>query len=283
MAYLSPLRYPGGKGRLGAWLADLMRHNEISGGCYVEPYAGGAGAALHLLLMGYVSNIVINDIDPAIYAFWWAVLNDTDRMLTKLRSTPVTLEERERQLDIYSRPSEHSLTDLGFATLFLNRTSRSGILSGGVIGGKAQNGRWLLDARFNKEALEKRIRLIARHRSFISLHSKDALEFLREIRDDLPRRTLIYLDPPYYHKGGHLYRNAYEPADHAAVAKTVREMVVPWLTTYDDAAEIEKLYAWAAGGRFEIYYSASDQARRKATELIYYGGVKLPCLPYSRR
>ena len=45
-AFVSPLRYPGGKGRLGPWLAGLMRHNGISDGRYIEPYAGGAGAAI---------------------------------------------------------------------------------------------------------------------------------------------------------------------------------------------------------------------------------------------
>lgn len=282
MAFFSPLRYPGGKGRLGAWMAELMRHNNISGGWYVEPYAGGAGVALHLLLMGYVNRIVINDLDPSIYAFWWSIINDTKGIVQRIIDTPITLEEREKQLSVYRSSCDHSLSAVGFASLFLNRTSRSGILTGGVIGGKNQTGKWKLDARFNKKELISRINLIAKYRDKIDVHQKDAIELIREISHHLPAQSLVYLDPPYYHKGGELYRNAYGHDDHQSVANAVRDLEVPWVVTYDDCDEIASLYDWADGGRFEIYYSASKK-RRNETELVFYKGLELHCLPYSRR
>jgi DNA adenine methylase len=80
---LSPLRYPGGKSTLYQNLLTVVRANNLTSGTYVEPYAGGAGAALALLITGQVQHIVINDLDPAIYAFWWTVVNEP-RVLSKL-------------------------------------------------------------------------------------------------------------------------------------------------------------------------------------------------------
>ncbi|WP_145578044.1 DNA adenine methylase, partial [Yersinia alsatica] len=213
-AFITPLRYPGGKGRLGPWLAELLRHNGISGGWYVEPYAGGAGAALFLLMRGYVNHIVINDIDPVIYAFWWAILNKNEEFISRLEETPVTMDSWYEQKNILSNPSNYSPLDVGFATFFLNRTNRSGILSGGVIGGKNQNGNYKIDARFNKPKLAERIRKIGEMREHISLYQLDAIELINTVEEIIPKKSLIYLDPPYYEKGSQLYRNHYKPHDH---------------------------------------------------------------------
>lgn len=91
-SFVTPLRYPGGKGRLGVWLAELIQHNGLENGLYVEPYAGGAGAAMFLLANNHVERIAINDLDPVVHAFWWAVLNDTDRLVELVKETPVTTE-----------------------------------------------------------------------------------------------------------------------------------------------------------------------------------------------
>lgn len=37
---------------------------------------------LFLLMRGYVNHIVINDIDPAIHAFWWSILNRNEDFCT---------------------------------------------------------------------------------------------------------------------------------------------------------------------------------------------------------
>ncbi|WP_019589840.1 MULTISPECIES: DNA adenine methylase [unclassified Thioalkalivibrio] len=283
MPFYSPLRYPGGKGRLGAWMGELMRANGISGGWYAEPYAGGAGVALHLLLEGYVRRVYINDIDPAIHAFWRAVLENPNAMMERVCATPVTLDERARQREVLQSSEEHTTLDVGFATLFMNRTSRSGILGGGPIGGKKQAGTWGIDARFNRENLANRIRLIGLHRNRIFLTSLDAMDFLDTLPDPTAGSGLIYLDPPYFHQGGELYRNAYNGDDHGAVAGAVRRLKHPWVVTYDDTKEVEDLYAWAEGGRFEVYYTANNLSRRHATELVYHGRLHLEPAPYSRR
>jgi len=281
-SFVTPLRYPGGKGRLGAWLAGLLKHNGLDGGLYVEPYAGGAGAALYLLSNNHVDRIAINDIDPVIHAFWWAVLNDTERFITLVNETPVTMDVWHQQRDIVANPIAHDITTLGFATFFLNRTNRSGMIKGGVIGGQNQTGKYLIDARYKKENLIGRIIHIGTLRDRIQLFNIDALELLTHPALELNERSLIYLDPPYFEKGSQLYRNHYKPDDHQQIAQAVMETRTPWVVTYDNCAEIKALYGEAKGVEFSLHYS-THLLRPKATEAMFYGNLSLHSNPALKR
>ena len=157
----SPLRYPGGKGRLIGLMKDVVNLNELNGGVYIEPYAGGAALALSLVMDGYMDHVVINDYDRSIFAFWQCVIHHTDELVDKILSTPITTEEWIKQRNIQRSKETISIIDLGFSTFFLNRTNRSGILKAGVIGGIAQNGTYKINARFNKETLVNRIQKVA--------------------------------------------------------------------------------------------------------------------------
>lgn len=280
--FITPLRYPGGKGRLGPWLAEVIRHNKLTGGWYVEPYAGGAGAALYLLTHGLVEHVVINDADPVIHAFWYAVVHHTDELVRLVRRTPVTMTVREKQLAILQSPSQHSVVEVGFAAFFLNRTSRSGILQGGVIGGKAQSGTYRLDARFNTNQLISRMEMIGSLSDQISVHGIDAMELLMDAAPGLPERSLVYLDPPYYAKGSQLYTNHYQPGDHAAIAQFVRDVEYPVLVTYDDCAEVRALYSGTNCSNFSLHYS-THLSRPKTQEVLFYRNVDLPCAPTMTR
>lgn len=282
MSFAAPLRYPGGKGRLGPWLGELIRHNKISGGWYVEPYAGGAGAAIYLLLEGYVNHIVINDLDPLVFAFWWAVINDTERFLRLLEDTPVTIENWRRQKLIHESPENYSTTEVGFATFYLNRTNRSGILTAGVIGGQDQKGNYKINARFNKQELSRRIGRIAIRRRHISLYQLDALELLGRLVDKLPQNTLVYLDPPYYQKGDLLYKNHYNSDDHIKIAKKVAQLKLPWIITYDDCEPIKLLYKDFPMVDYSLYYSTSN-SRFLTTEIMFYGNLILHKSPWLKR
>ena len=155
----SPLRYPGGKNRLAGFIRIAIQNLEIQDCTYVEPFAGGAGVALTLLLDGTVNRIVINDYDKAIYSFWRAVKQEPKALIDRIIETPVTIDEWYRQREIYSSATTYSL-DLAFATLFLNRTNRSGILNAGPIGGYSQSGEWKLNVRFDKDAIIEKINSI---------------------------------------------------------------------------------------------------------------------------
>jgi len=284
MAFNSPLRYPGGKGRLTQWMSELLLHNNLSGGWYVEPYAGGAGMALNLLLGEHVNRILINDIDPAIHAFWKATLEHSEAIIDRLMTTPLTIEERDRQLGIYRQGKRSGLMDLGFATLYLNRTSVSGSLTGGVIGGRSQKGRYKMAARFNRENLARRLKSIAERPNRIGVYNMDAMEFVRVICKEIPDNTLIYYDPPYYQKGSALYRNSYEPSDHAKVAKIIQDCETPWVLTYDNCPEVQQLYTWANSTRFSLWYSATRKSARQQSEILFWSrNLSIHKAPYARR
>jgi DNA adenine methylase len=283
MSY-TPLRYPGGKGKLATYIKSIFELNHLCDGHYVEPYAGGAGVALELLMLEYASHIHINDIDPAIYAFWYSVLNHTDELCKKISCTRVSMKQWNLSREIYQNPNDYTLLERGFSTFFLNRTNRSGILKGGVIGGKAQAGEWKLDVRYNKQNLIARIEKIASFKNRISLYQQDASEFLIELCPNLPQKTLVYLDPPYYVKGKGLYRNFYTHDDHMSVQKTLEIInTVKWIVSYDNVPEIHSIYEGYDRKTYSLSYTA--QKKMQGSEVIIYGPElyyepeKLPYVP----
>jgi DNA adenine methylase len=161
--FYSPLRYPGGKNKLSAFIAKICIDNNINGH-YIEPYSGGASVALFLLIEGFVDKITINDRDRSIYAFWHSVLNKTNELCELIEKAELTISEWKKQKNIQTNKKTVDLLTLGFSTFYLNRTNRSGIINGGVMGGVEQNGKYLMNCRFNKNELIQRIRLIAKHK-----------------------------------------------------------------------------------------------------------------------
>lgn len=272
----SPLRYPGGKGKLARFVADIVRDNNLSDGLYVEPYAGGAAVAWELLLTGVVRKVMINDLSLPIYTFWKCVLDRTDELVALIRDTPVDVATRDRQKTIFAAAEQADELELGFATFFLNRTNRSGILNGGMIGGRDQTGKWKLDARYNKEELIDRIERIARARRRVTLTRLDAVEFLKTHAPQWGRKTLVYLDPPYFEKGPDLYYNFYKHDDHAGVATAVHALAgVSWIVSYDDAIPIHGLYDAASWLQYTIGYSARGRVRGREAMFVS-AGLKVP-------
>jgi DNA adenine methylase len=271
----SPLRYPGGKTCLLGTVSRVLRGNKLERGHYAEPYAGGCGLALALLYTGCVSDIHVNDIDPAIWAFWNAVLNDTEEFIKLMNKTPVTLKEWKRQRTIF-RESNANNMKLGFAAFFLNRTNRSGIIkNAGVIGGLAQDGDYTIDCRFNKEELARRIRRIRKYRSRINLYKKDALKFIDFVEKKLPVNTFLCIDPPYFQKGSSLYTSFYKRKDHEKVADRILQLKSPWILTYDYCDEIHDLYTDRRQFQFSLNYSAT--VKRLGTELLIASkGLRMP-------
>jgi len=276
MRALSPLRYPGGKSCLYNLISTVLRENRLEKGHYVEPYAGGCGLGLSLLIGGHVSDIHINDLDVSIWSFWDCVLNRTKELIELVQTSPITLEQWHRQKKIHSGCNSDSSLQLAFATFFLNRTNRSGIIAGaGVIGGLSQKGSYKMDCRFNRDDLSRRIERVARYRSRIHLSNLDAISFMHRMETELPRKTLFCIDPPYFKKGSSLYTNFYGPDEHQDVAKTILTLVHPWIVTYDHTPEIQSYYAQRRQFLFDINYSI--QTKRIGSELLIASkGLRLP-------
>ncbi|RGP53380.1 DNA adenine methylase [Pseudomonas abyssi] len=266
----SPLRYPGGKAPFAPFIAKVMETNGVKGGHYMEPYAGGAGVALTLLLDGHASHIHINDADPAIHAFWVSVTKHSGALLSLLESTPITIDEWFKWRSILRGEIQASLVEKGFATLFMNRTNRSGILKAGVIGGQKQDGEYKLDARFKKDIVGARIQEIAKHSKNISIYCEDSLGLLNRCSEFLPKKSLIYLDPPYYVKGKGLYRNYYKHDDHIAIAKALQNKAFkwPWVVSYDNTEEICAMYQLSQSLTYGLNYTA--QRRYVGNEVMFF-------------
>jgi DNA adenine methylase len=268
MSFYSPLRYPGGKKKLAGFIQQLMRENQLLDSVYIEPFAGGSNVALTLLFEEYARTIIINDIDQSIYAFWYSVLYHTDELSKLITDTQINMENWKKSKEMLAN-KDASLLEKGFATFFLNRTNRSGIITGGVIGGKAQDGKWKLDARFNKPDLLERIEKIARYKERIQLFNLDAIEFIKQIMPTLPNKSLTYFDPPYYVKGTQLlYMNYYLPDDHQLLSDFIKALNISWLVSYDNVQEIRELYLGFRHLEYSLNYSA--QKKYAGKEIIYF-------------
>jgi len=240
---VSPLRYPGGKRSFVPFLGQVIQANKLTGCRYLEPYAGGAGAALELLRSGMVSSVFINDKDPAIYWFWKAVLTDGERFIERLQTIEINVEQWRKQREILRSGARGF--DLGFSAFYLNRTCVSGIIKrcGGPIGGYDQSGKYKIDCRFHRDALAGKIKYIHDNRDRINVNNLDAITFLKR-HAECEDRTLTYLDPPYYHKAAELYLNSFTHSDH----ENLRDFLLGfysdqyWILSYDYCDEILKLY-----------------------------------------
>jgi DNA adenine methylase len=263
---LSPLRYPGGKGNFKSLIETSILTNGLDGCRYLEPFAGGAGAALGLLCEDTVSEIFLNDKDPAVFAFWVAVVRKTDVFCELIDEVPLTVDEWQRQKEIYRRCDFSDPLKLGFAFFYLNRTNHSGILKAGPIGGYDQTGNYKLDARFNRVALQERVRRIGIYSDQIHLSNQEALDFLKE-HFGSKTRSFYYIDPPYYIKGSRLYEKYFIQSDHEALAQFLSlHTDKNWLMSYDDVAEIDSIYCERLRYRIGLRYSVAGA--RGASEML---------------
>lgn len=265
---LSPLRYPGGKSALYGRLRELIRLNtRCNDVTYVEPYAGGAGAGIGLLITGEVQSVHINDLDGAVADFWQACVSQNAEFISRVEAIPVTVKEWRRQKAVYANRSDADPFDLGFATFFLNRTNRSGVLNGGPIGGLDQSGPYKIDARFNRKTLCERLRLIGLYSNRITVSNEDGRSTIERYKDQ--RNTFIYADPPYFMKAGSLYMNSFATADHTALAACLNSIHdANWVLTYDNVEQVPELYADRRREEIGVYYSARNVT--KAKEVMVY-------------
>jgi DNA adenine methylase len=263
----SPLRYPGGKYKTYKYIKQLIEINECT--TYIEPFAGGAAVAIKLLLDKVVKKIIINDYDRSIFALWHSVINYPEELIFLIKNTPITMDEWYKQKKIQENKQEEPLLKLGFSTLFLNRTNRSGIIKAGVIGGKNQTGDYSMDCRFPKQTIINRIRNISNYKDKIELYNLDAIIFIDSVIKKT-RNSFTFFDPPYFQKGPSLYVNFYSNKDHINLSKKIQRELKnrKWIVTYDNANEIRDMYIKL--DFFEYYLNYTAQDKRKGIEYMFF-------------
>ena len=266
----SPLRYPGGKTQLSKFVMNLLKINRLNNITYTEPFAGGFGAGLELLFNDEVSNVIINDYDIAIYSIWYAILNETRRLINDIKNIKIDIKEWENQEKIYNTLKENReySYELAFAAYFLNRTNRSGIITGGPIGGKTQNGKYKLDCRFNKDKLSNKIEKISEYKDKINLYNLEANDFIdRIILKYNPEEIFVFFDPPYYEQGKNLYTNFFEHHNHVNLKNKIDLLSEYfWILTYDNKEEILDIYKNYNKYVYSINYYAANI--KKAKEIL---------------
>jgi DNA adenine methylase len=272
----TPLRYPGGKQKLTPFVLEIIQANGLDGCHYVEPYAGGAGVAMELLVDGHVGHIHLNDSSYHIHSFWHSALTRTDEFCSRISRSLLNVDEWLAYREVLRNPEQHSKFEVGFATFYLNRTNRSGVLTGGVIGGLSQSGKWKIDARFPRNELIRRIELVSSLRDSITLFNLDAEDFFSTLVPSLPSQTLVYCDPPYFEKANRLYLNHYEQNDHARIAETIQHLKnVKWMVSYDGVEQILAYYTGRRKFLYELQYNAS-RAYKGSEVFIFSDDLVIP-------
>ena len=267
----SILRYPGGKTQLSKFVSNLISINKIKNPIYCEPFSGGSGVSMELLLTNKVNSVILNDLDPSIYSIWFAILHDTDKLIDVVQSMHITMDEWYHHKDIYSKLKDIPVYDfrLAVSALFLNRTNRGGIITGGPIGGHEQKSKYSLDCRFNKASIVKKIYAIAEQRHRIRLYMSDAKDLINDVLlQENPEQLFTFFDPPYYKQGQALYKNAFNHEDHVALVASIKTMdEYKWITTYDEYPEIQSIYSEYRLFTYKLRYSVNQF--RKANEYLF--------------
>jgi DNA adenine methylase len=210
---------------------------------------------MRLLCDEYVDEVVLNDLDAGIAAFWRSVFQRTEDLARMIELAAVTVDNWHEQRDIYA--SRGSTTDdltLAFATFFLNRTNRSGILNARPIGGLGQSGPWKIDARFNRVRLGQRVRTLGRYRNRVTVCEEDGVALVARY---LGRRQFVYADPPYLVRGSDLYLDTLTWPDHQRLARLLTKSAGRWMVTYDQDERVEALYPQLRRAEFAIAHTAA--------------------------
>jgi len=263
----TPLRYPGGKTKLYHEIKPFL-HSVGSNPIYVEPFAGGAGLALKVLFCGDAQSIILNDIDENIYLFWQVCIHQTDALCRLIEDAELSISEWDKQRNIMKCQTSYSDIERAFAFFYMNRCNRSGIIKGGPIGGRNQEGKYKIDARFNKQGLIKKVKNIGSKRDNISVYCMDGKHFLEEICTNLPRNILINIDPPYVNKGPELYQNSFSRKDHIDLCDTIKGLDHNWIVTYDADNLIKTLYDGYSVKDIMLGYSAGSERKNGHEYLI---------------
>lgn len=270
----SPLRYPGGKGKLYKHVRQIIVDNELNERAYTEPFAGGFGIGIKLLSNSDVNHAIINDFDYHIYAIWHCVFFDTQSFIDLIRATSIDLNTWEMQKHIYKNYNQYSILEIGFSAFYLNRTNYSGVLSGGPIGGTKQDGKYQIDCRFNKSRLIQTIEQISLFKDSVELYNMDINDFIDNVISKRRDELFINFDPPYVTKGNVLYENYFKEDDHIRLAKKIKTDLqhCQWIMTYDDCDLIKKLYAEYSPTPFNLQYYAGT--KRMGNELLISNLIK---------
>lgn len=273
MSTINPVRYPGGKGSksIVERVLSLYPDGYLKNRTWIEPFCGGCGLGLSLLVRQAVKRAEFYDSDARICAMWHEIAYDSENLCRKISDTDVNMRLFE-WAKATANDNDSTLEDKGFATYVLNRCCHSGYIDGGAIGGKEQNGNYKLDCRFNKPNIIKRIRRVAELADYglVSFSEPcDALDTITAIPNRFERNDVfVYADPPYVQMGSACYRRG---VDHQLLADSLHQIGdngYDWLLSYDDCSQVREMYDDCIFEPLVVSYSNNAKTRGKTAEVL---------------
>ena len=231
----TPFRYPGAKNRM---LPIIMEHiDPLIKFSFIDVFVGGGSVLLEVAQKYPNITLYANDKDYWMYCFWNVVASDDSSKLEAL----LELVARPPTLELFYKLRAEATTDeiqCAYRAIFFNRTTFSGILNSGPIGGKEQNSQYKIDCRYNANKIKQKIikcnNLLA-GRTIVTNNDFSKLDVFT--KTDTP----AYCDPPYYIMGDTLYREKMIPQQHF-ILRNILDSRKNWILSYDDCPSIRAHY-----------------------------------------
>ena len=281
-------RYPGGKSKIRKRLCEKL--NLISPPStfeYREPFFGGGSVGINFLsTVTKKPDLWLNDKDPGISSLWSAVINYPEELKERVcrfqpsiehyNSFKNTLIENNAKTD-----SKESIVENGFQKLAVHQTSYSGLgtKSGGPLGGKLQKSKYKIDCRWSPKYLCKKIDKLSNAFSSVKIRENGCTNYDFEKLISEPGSAVLYLDPPYFEKGGSLYQFSFEESDHERFANLLKNTDHPFVLSYDDCDAIRDLYGWAQIETVHVNYTITATKDKASGKNISQRKPELIILP----
>lgn len=257
----SPLRYPGGKTRACSKLETIIEEhfNMCDFDNLVSPFLGGGSFEFHIQNK-YHLKIIGNDKFIPLYNFWNTCKNDKENLCIGLSKKIDSIHKEEFHRLRGEIMEETDKLSQGIMYFIINRCSFSGATLSGGFSMEASK------KRFTDSSIERVRKLDLRK---FEVYNLDFEEF---INNNLDKKSLMFLDPPYYlESSSNLYGNngdMHDMFDHDRLHKCLVNKK-KWIMTYNDCNYIKKLYENFT--IIEISWSYGMNKSKKSSEIVIIG------------
>lgn len=250
----SPLRYPGGKQKAIAKIANYLPPSFKE---YREPFIGGGSVFFHVLQTGLSLNYWINDLNEELFHFWLQCKINLTELVGLVLDIKTTKTDVRALFKHLAKADTTKMTSLKRAVRFfvLNRISFSGTTESG--------GYSEVSGRFTNSSID---RLAALDQCLVStqITNLDYGQLLEKPGKDV----FIFLDPPYLsNRDSKLYGkkgNLHTCFDHKRFAQLVKDCPHQWLITYDDCEEVRNNFSFAFFYEWKLQYGMNNYKQQKA-------------------
>ncbi len=250
----SPLRWPGGKGRLAQTILGYFRPHKA----YVEACCGGA-AIFWAKPRDWSKAEILNDLDGELINFYHMLHKCGRRLAGEVGGMPYSRAWFYKVRD--SKPRSAFARAKRF--WYVNRVSFSSIGSHPSFGVKASGRTSVVPVRI----LDQLDALVERLRGVLF----ESIDLVRLIALYDRPTTLFYIDPPYLGVSD-LYACDFADADHARLAKALRRVKGTWVLSYNDSPDVLGLYPRRHHVRVQTKYTLGGkcvtEGPKDATELL---------------